>query len=55
MKRQKSVKNAHLNFPEPNVPSSDCFFCPNSIPKHKDSSCVIINDTKAANPHIEEA
>ncbi len=45
MKREKSAKNAHLNFPEPNVTSSYGFFCPNS-PKHEDSSFILINDTE---------
>ncbi len=46
MKFQKSVKNAHLSFPEPNITSSNCFFCPNSSQKHNDSLFIIINDTK---------
>ncbi len=45
MKCQKSVKNVYLNFPEPNVMSSDFFLCPNS-PKHRDSSFIIINNTE---------
>ncbi len=45
MKCQKSAKNAHLNFPEPNVMSSNCFFCPNSQ-KHKNSSFIFIDDTE---------
>ncbi len=45
-KCHKSAENAHLNFPEPSVTSSDFFFCPNSSPKHKDSSFMIMNDTE---------
>ncbi len=44
VKCQKTAKNAHLNFAEPNVTSSNRFFCPNS-PKHKDSFSLI-NDTE---------
>ncbi len=44
MKCQKNVKKAHLTFPEPNVMSSYCFFCPNNSPKYKDSSFIIIID-----------
>ncbi len=46
MKCQKSAKNADLNFPEPNVTSSNCFFCPNNNPKHEESSFNFINDTE---------
>ncbi len=42
MKCQRSAKNVRLNFPEPVVVSSDCFFCPNNNLKHKDSSFMII-------------
>ncbi len=42
----KSVKNAPLNFPEPKVTSSDCFFCQNNGPKYKKSSFFIIKDTE---------
>ncbi len=45
MKCQKGAKNAHLNFAEPNLTSTDCF-CPNSSPKHKDASFIFINDTE---------
>ncbi len=37
-----NAKNAH----HPNVTSSDCFFCPNKSPKHKDSSFIFMNDTE---------
>ncbi len=47
MKCQKSPKNAHLNFTEPTVTFSSCFFCPNNRPKHKDSSFIFIKGTKA--------
>ncbi len=40
------MKNAHLNFPEPSVTSSHCFFCPNNSPKHKDSSFIIRKETE---------
>ncbi len=33
MKYQKSAKIANLNLPEPNVMSSNRFFCPNNSPK----------------------
>ncbi len=46
MKCQKSAKNARLNFPEHNVTSSDCLFCSNNSPEHKDSSFMIINDSE---------
>ncbi len=42
----KCAKNTQLHFPEPNVTSSNCFFCPNNGPKHKESSFVMINDTE---------
>ncbi len=45
MKCQKNVENAHLSFAELSVTSSDCFFCPNNSPEHKDSSFILINDT----------
>ncbi len=44
MKCQKFAKNAYLSFPEPNVTSSNRFFSPNSSPKHKDFSFILIND-----------
>ncbi len=40
------VRNAHLNFPESSVTPSNCFFCPNNSPTHKDSSFIAINNTK---------
>ncbi len=40
MQFQQCAKNAHLNFPEPNVMSSD-----NSL-KHKDGSYIFISDTE---------
>ncbi len=46
MKYQKSVKNANLNSPEPNMTSLNCFFWPNNSLKHKDSSFIIINNTE---------
>ncbi len=46
MKCKKRAKNVHLNFPEPNVTSSNHFFCPNNSPEHGDSSFIIINDTE---------
>ncbi len=46
VKYQKNAKNAHLNFPESNVTSSFCFFCPNNSPKHEDSSFIFINDAE---------
>ncbi len=46
MKCQESAKNSNFYFPEPNVTSSNFFFCPNNSPKHKDSSFMIINDTE---------
>ncbi len=46
VKCQKGVKNAHLNFPEPDVTSSDCFFCSNNNPKHKDSFIFIYDSEK---------
>ncbi len=52
MKCQKNVKNAHLNFPEPNVMSLYCLFCLNNSPKHKDFPFISKNDRKAANLHI---
>ncbi len=36
----------HLNFPEPDVTSLNCFFCPNNSPKHTNSSFMIINITE---------
>ncbi len=46
MKCQKSPKNVHLNFPESNVASLNCKFCPNNSPKHRESSFMIVNDTE---------
>ncbi len=43
---KKVWKNAHHSFPKPNVTSSNYFFWPNSSPKHKDSSFMMINDTE---------
>ncbi len=40
MQFQQSAKNAHVNFPEPNVMSSD-----NSL-RHKDGSYIFMNDTE---------
>ena len=37
----ENVKNAHRNFPEPKVTSSDCYFCPTNRPNPKDSSSCL--------------
>ncbi len=36
------------------VTSSNCFFCPNNSPKHRDFSYYHKCHRKAANPHIQE-
>ncbi len=41
----QSAKNPHLYFSEPNVTSSNHFFCPDS-PKHKDFLFNFINKTE---------
>ncbi len=43
MSKKKKVKNALLNVLEANVMSSNCLFCPNTSPKHKDTLFIIIN------------
>ncbi len=47
---KKVGKHGHLDFPEPNTMSSDCFFCSNNSPKtpqkHKNSSFTFLNDTE---------
>lgn len=44
MSKKENVEIAHHYFPEPKVTSSDCFFCPTSSPKPKESSFTIIKD-----------
>ncbi len=52
----QKLENAPLNFQIPNVTYSKICSCPNSSPKHKESSFIIINDRKAENhTHTEEA
>lgn len=52
MKCPKIVKNAHHNFPEPKVASSNCFFVQPIVPN---SIYNDIQNTKYANCHVLEA
>ncbi len=59
LKCQKSVKNAHPNFPKLDVTPSYGFFCPNNSLKHKDSPFIYFLNhkwhRKAASSQIQEA
>lgn len=44
IKCQKIVKNAHYNFPQPNVMSSIVLFCPTNNPKPKDIHFTVKED-----------
>ncbi len=54
MKRQKSVKNVYLNFPDSDVTSSNCSFVQTAA-QNTNTPHFFINNRKVANAHISEA